>query len=199
VVLAGLPNVGKSSLINALVGYTRSVVYDQPGTTRDVVTAETALSGWPVQLADTAGIRDQADTLEAAGIARARAHFAEADCRVLVLDRSRPPSPADIELLNVWPDAICVAHKSDLPDAWGETLPLGAVHVSSLTLSGLDAVAARIVERLVPETPAAEEAVPFNVRQFDCLGRAMLAVQLRQIDEAIRCLAEFVQGDVQPT
>lgn len=57
VVLSGRPNVGKSTLINALLGYTRSIVFDQPGTTRDVVTAHTAFDGWPFQLADTAGIR----------------------------------------------------------------------------------------------------------------------------------------------
>ena len=61
VVLAGRPNVGKSSLINALVGYQRAIVFHQPGTTRDVVTARTAMGGWPVELADTAGIRPGAD------------------------------------------------------------------------------------------------------------------------------------------
>ena len=58
VVLAGRPNVGKSSLINALLGYTRSIVFDQPGTTRDVVTAATAIDGWPIELSDTAGLRE---------------------------------------------------------------------------------------------------------------------------------------------
>jgi tRNA modification GTPase len=199
VVLAGRPNVGKSSLINALVGYTRSIVYDQPGTTRDVVTAETALAGWPVQLADTAGMRDQAGTLEAAGIERARAHFAEADCRVLVLDRSQPPSPEDGELLAAWPDAICVAHKSDLPDAWGAALPADAIRVSSLTPSGLDDLIASIVQRLIPEAPAAGTAVPFNDRQFDCLERARLAVESRHSNEALRWLTDFVQGGTQAT
>ncbi|HVW02923.1 MAG TPA: GTPase, partial [Planctomycetaceae bacterium] len=199
VVLAGRPNVGKSSLINALVGYARSIVYDQPGTTRDVVTADTALDGWPVQLADTAGMRDQAGNLEAAGIERARAHFAEADCRVLVLDASCPPTSSDPELLAQWPDALRVAHKADLPDHWGDAMPAEAIRVSSLTSTGLDALVARIVEHLVPECPAAGMAVPINARQFECLERAANAVRARKSQEAVRSLVEFVQGDVTST
>ncbi|MBX3439657.1 MAG: 50S ribosome-binding GTPase, partial [Planctomycetaceae bacterium] len=88
VVLCGRPNVGKSSLINALVGFSRSIVFDQPGTTRDVVTAETALDGWPVLLSDTAGLRDGADELESAGIARARRQIADAELRIVVIDAS---------------------------------------------------------------------------------------------------------------
>ena len=69
VVLAGRPNVGKSSLINALVGFDRSIVFDEPGTTRDVVTAETALDGWAIRFSDTAGQRGSSNELETAGIA----------------------------------------------------------------------------------------------------------------------------------
>ena len=79
VVLAGRPNVGKSSLINALVGYRRSLVYDAPGTTRDVVTATTALDGWPVELADTAGLRPSTDPLEFSGVRIAYEQLAAAD------------------------------------------------------------------------------------------------------------------------
>ena len=67
VVLAGRPNVGKSSLINALLGYTRAIVHHSPGTTRDVVTAVTAIDGWPVELSDTAGLREPATPLNRRG------------------------------------------------------------------------------------------------------------------------------------
>ncbi|NOY40789.1 MAG: GTP-binding protein, partial [Planctomycetes bacterium] len=86
VVIAGLPNVGKSSLINALVGYQRAIVFDQPGTTRDVVSASTAIEGWPVKLSDTAGLHPTSDELESAGIALAHDQLAEADLVVWVLD-----------------------------------------------------------------------------------------------------------------
>ena len=69
VVVAGAPNVGKSSLVNALLGYSRAIVHPTPGTTRDLVTAPTVIDGWPVQLIDTAGLRATEDPLEQSGIA----------------------------------------------------------------------------------------------------------------------------------
>lgn len=87
VVLAGAPNVGKSSLINALLGYRRSITLDQPGTTRDVVEAQTVIDGWPVQLSDTAGIHDAAlCEIETVGIQRAQQELAQADLVLWVRD-----------------------------------------------------------------------------------------------------------------
>jgi tRNA modification GTPase len=177
VVLFGRPNVGKSSLINALVGYSRSIVYHEPGTTRDVVTAETALEGWPIRLADTAGIREQADALESSGIERARQHLEAADCRVLLLDTSEPPRSDDRRLLEGAPDAIVVAHKSDLPNVWGTDLPAGATAVSSLTGAGVDELARRIVSTLVPELPPASCGIPVTERQVSLLQSALAALE----------------------
>src|SRR5204862_3686687 len=91
VVIAGRPNDGKSSLMNAILGYQRSIVWHEPGTTRDVLTATTAIDGWPLELIDTAGLRvgravpaDSADPIESEGIARARAQIAAADLTILV-------------------------------------------------------------------------------------------------------------------
>ena len=86
VVIAGPPNVGKSSLINAMAGYERAIVSPLPGTTRDVVTLTTAIDGWPVQLADTAGLRASDDELESAGVKLAGAALAAADLVILVCD-----------------------------------------------------------------------------------------------------------------
>ncbi len=108
IVLAGLPNVGKSSLMNALVGFERSITYDLPGTTRDVVTCDGAIDGWPVLFSDTAGIREQAsDDIEQQGIERAKAAIAQADLVVMVHDATMPnepfpvPLPADKRCLTV--------------------------------------------------------------------------------------------------
>ena len=164
VVLAGRPNVGKSSLINALVGFERSIVFDEPGTTRDVVTAETALDGWAIRFSDTAGQRGSSNDLEAAGIARAREAFASADARLLLIDSSEPPQDDDQRLLAEWPDALVVAHKVDLPDAWGESLPSGAIRVSSLLRTGLRELSDAIVSRLIPELPADQTVIPLTER-----------------------------------
>lgn len=174
VVLTGRPNVGKSSLINALLGYTRSIVYDEPGTTRDVVTAETAFEGWPVELADTAGLRESAAGLEAEGITLAQERLASADCRVLLLDRSQPPTSEDLSLLGTWPEALVVAHKTDLPIAWAETqtTPLNAISVSSRTGAGVEQLIQEIVKRVVPRVPGEDVAIPFTERQCLLLQRA---------------------------
>ncbi|HID24342.1 MAG TPA: GTP-binding protein [Planctomycetaceae bacterium] len=183
VVLAGRPNVGKSSLINALLGYTRAIVSDQPGTTRDVVSAETAFDGWPVRLSDTAGFRDltnatgSAATLERDGIHRAREQLRRADCRVLLVDVSRPATEADRQLLRSWPDAIVVAHKSDRPIRWNEPFPEGTLFVSARTGAGLPALIEAITRRLVPERPPAGAALPVTARQVDCLRRAEQAAR----------------------
>ena len=164
VVMAGRPNVGKSSLINALVGFDRSIVFDEPGTTRDVVTAETALDGWAIQLSDTAGQRGSSNDLEAAGIARARAAFASADARLLLIDISEPPQDDDRRLLAEWPDALIIAHKADLPDAWGASLPKDAIRVSSLQRTGLRELSSAIVSRLIPELPTDQTVTPLTER-----------------------------------
>ncbi len=113
IVLAGLPNAGKSSLLNALVGYERAIVFDQPGTTRDVVTAAAAYDGWRWELRDTAGLRATDDSLEAAGIERTNAMLAASDVTVLVIDGTRPWSES-AELRRAHPYAIVVRNKSDL-------------------------------------------------------------------------------------
>jgi tRNA modification GTPase len=160
VVLTGRPNVGKSSLINALLGYQRAIVNPQPGTTRDVVTAVTAFDGWPVRLSDTAGLRDTSDDLEAAGIARARQHLAEADAILIVLDTSASPTEEDVALLAAYPDALVIANKCDLLDLWGSALPSHALRVSSVTSEGLTQLQTAIVQKLVPREPPKDALLP---------------------------------------
>jgi len=182
VVLAGRPNVGKSSLINALLGYTRSIVFDQPGTTRDVVTATTAVDGWPIELSDTAGLREDSEPLEAAGIERARGALAEADLSIVLIDASTPATDDDRRLLAAFPTAIVIAHKCDLPpwdgpDAWESRVARGWLRMSSKTGAGVDALIRTISARLVPAVPPAGTPVPVTARQVSLLRRAGEAAQ----------------------
>src|SRR5438132_9586839 len=111
---ARAPNDGKSSLVNVLAGFTRSVVSPIPGTTRDVVTTRIALDGWPVELVDTAGLHDSDDALEREGMARARAVLEQADLRLWVLDASVTPIfPSEALAF----DGL-VINKMDLHAAW---------------------------------------------------------------------------------
>jgi tRNA modification GTPase len=186
VVLAGAPNVGKSSLVNALAGYQRSVVTSTPGTTRDVVTTTIALAGWPVELSDTAGWRDATTSLEQQGIARARTAAASADLCLWLLDGSVTP---------VWPEEIhvpllLVINKIDLPAAWDRVTATEAVPVSALTGAGLSELMEELAKRLVPAPPPPGAAVPFTPRLADLVEAARQAWHAGQAGEALRLLAD---------
>ena len=175
VVLAGRPNVGKSSLINALVGYRRAIVYDQPGTTRDVVTATTAIDGWPVELADTAGLRDTSEAIETAGIEQTRAGLSSADRVVLVFDAAQAWSGDDAALAAAWPAALPVHNKADLANGGDRARP-GGIMTSAITGEGVDELIAAIGRQLVPEAIPAGAAVPFTEAQQAALEEAHAAL-----------------------
>jgi tRNA modification GTPase len=163
VAVAGPPNVGKSSLMNALAGYQRSIVSPTPGTTRDVVTTRLAIDGWPVELADTAGVREGTDALEEQGVRKARATAHAADLCLWLLDASAPP---------VWPDADVgavrfVVNKVDLPAVW-DVAAVDGVQVSAITHLGLPELCAALSGWLVPDPPPSGAAVPFTDRM--CAG-----------------------------
>lgn len=190
VVVAGKPNVGKSSLVNALFGYTRSIVYNQPGTTRDVVTGETAFDGWPVQLTDTAGVRSTTEPLEAAGIERARQHLAQADCRILLFDVSRPLDDEDHALRSAWPDALLIAHKCDLPPAWPQAMEKSALSVSSRTLEGLETLIAAITRQLIPLIPAKGTAIPVTVQHLELFRSGRAAAEAHSAADYAKFISE---------
>ena len=167
VVLAGRANVGKSSLINALAGYDRSIVHASPGTTRDVVTLVTAIDGWPVELCDTAGLGVGGDAVERAGIERARERLAQADLIILVADRSETWSKDDQALVEVWPAALLVHNKCDLPPAPGDRPP--GLASSAVRGDGIEDLLAMVSKRLVPTPPPAGAAVPFMAGQGEMI------------------------------
>jgi tRNA modification GTPase len=167
VVFAGPPNVGKSSLINALAGYERCVVSPTPGTTRDVVTTVIALDGWLIELDDTAGLRETDHALEQQGILRAIEAGVAADLLIWVFDASTPPVWADVP--SPTPPPLYVINKIDLPATWDLTKAEPALHVSAVTGAGLDALCQKITQALVPHPPPAGQAVPFSPELCDRL------------------------------
>lgn len=188
VVLAGRPNVGKSSLINALAGYRRAIVSHEPGTTRDIVTATTALDGWAVELRDTAGQRTAQDAIEAAGISLARQACAAADLVVLVIDPTQPWNDFDRELLAALPRSLIVQNKSDLALSCPlDGRPAGLL-VSAERGDGVERLASEIAARLVPQAPAPGQAVPWTRQQVDALIAGRDAVASGDLAAAARVL-----------
>lgn len=189
VVLAGAPNVGKSSLINALLGYQRAIVHATPGTTRDLVSAPAALAGWPVEFIDTAGIRAAGEPLEMAGIELARQQAATADLVLVVLDGSRPATDEEKLLATRWPHALLVRNKCDLPAA---NLELGsAIEVSALTGQKVSKLTEAIAGRLVPASVDAGAALPFLEPQIAMLARLRAALLAGERTLASSVLAEY--------
>ncbi|NIP84740.1 MAG: GTP-binding protein [Planctomycetales bacterium] len=182
IVLAGQPNVGKSSLINAILGYPRAIVTDQAGTTRDVVTASTAIDGWPVVLSDTAGLRRGADELEVAGVQLAVTALAAADLVVLVFDQSQAWTAADQRLCQAWPDALRVYNKCDLPAAAGRR-PAG-LPTSATRQLGLPELLGQIAGRLVPVVPLPGAGVPWTAAQEFGLQEAREACRAGDLSAA---------------
>ncbi len=164
VAIVGAPNVGKSSLLNVLARREVAIVAETAGTTRDVVEVRLDLAGYPVILADTAGLREAAEPVEEEGIRRARARAAAADLVLVVLDATaRPLVPAETAEL-IGPEALVVVNKCDLNkcdfDEARGLLPAGItpVRVSARTGEGLEALMGGIEARARARLEAGSEA-----------------------------------------
>ena len=174
VVLAGRPNAGKSSLFNALLGTSRALVTEIPGTTRDTIEAESEVLGWPVKFADTAGLRDADERLERMGIEVSRRYVAAADLVLLCVEAGEETSTEELALLAERP-ALLVRSKSDLAPAPGD-----GIGVSVVTGQGLDQLREAIATRLFGEAAGAHYAdlEPMLSRERHRSGLAQAAVSL---------------------
>ena len=149
VIIAGKPNVGKSSLLNTLLREKRAIVTAVPGTTRDFIEEVVNVRGLPVRLMDTAGIRETFDPVEEEGVRRARERLGIADLVIFVVDGSRPSDGDDLMILNdlAGRPYILVRNKSDLPHALvlPETItPLADLRISTLSGEGVDDLLAAV-------------------------------------------------------
>jgi tRNA modification GTPase len=194
VVIAGPPNVGKSSLVNALAGYQRSVVSPTPGTTRDVVTTTVAFDGWPVELADTAGLRD-AVGLEAEGVVRAKALLTAADLVLWVTDASADDlefPEGDIAELSRGRAWLLLLNKIDVGLEPRNDALSTMLRVSARTGEGIPGLVETITRWLVPDPPPPGAAVPYTPELAEAAYQAHASLAFGQTDEATRLLRTLV-------
>lgn len=173
-VLTGQPNVGKSSLFNALCTQNRAIVTDIPGTTRDVVGMDINIHGVSLRLLDTAGIRDQAEPVEREGIARAQQAMQQADCVIHVFDHEHSDY-TQIEQTQAQAQAITVINKADLLDE--KTLDQHqALYVSAKTGAGLDQLKHKIMQVLGLQSMDQQPPFSARMRHIEALTRAAAAI-----------------------
>lgn len=198
VAIVGPPNVGKSSLFNALVGTSRAIVTDVAGTTRDLITETVDIHGVRVTLVDTAGLRSSPDPIEVEGVSRSRGAADVADLILDVADLSQTLGDQQSDIfIEVSDDKrLIVATKADLPARWSRP---GVIEVSSLTGIGLDRLRQRIVDSLDTELQAERPAIT-NVRHIVLMQRAAAALSraAAAADQDGRAMPEeFVLADLQ--
>lgn len=178
--IVGRPNAGKSSLLNALLGYDRAIVTAVAGTTRDTIEEKLRFAGLTLRLIDTAGIRSTEDEVERLGVERSRRAAESADLVLAVIDGSTGMTEEDREILRfaeIAPKAVVVLSKKDIsaPAPIPETA-LPVVSVSSVTGEGIDALEETIAELFpLPTVPAGE--ILTNARQYDAVARAAESMQ----------------------
>lgn len=180
-VIIGKPNVGKSSLLNALLGEKRAIVTEIPGTTRDIIEEFVNIGGIPIKVVDTAGIRETADVVECIGVARAREAMAQADLILLLLDASAPLTAEDKEVMRLLAGrpAIVLVNKTDLPaviamDEVVRHVPdKPVIRISALEGTGVEELEKTIVQMVYSgQVSQTEGAFVNNVRHSRIIQQA---------------------------
>ena len=200
VVIAGRPNVGKSSLFNALLGADRAIVTDVPGTTRDLVAERVDVEGLAITLVDTAGARMTLDPVEREGVARSEQARAASSLVLVVLDCSEPVTADDRRVLEGTRDRprVIAKNKSDRGDRCGDVDAVTpAVAVSATTGSGLPELRQTIVRALTASEPLRDTPAITNTRHVALLEDARAALERGRGAAAAMASEEFIVADLQ--
>lgn len=192
-VIYGEPNVGKSSLLNLLLGYERAIVNARPGTTRDVLEETVNLRGIPVRLMDTAGVRETDDEIEREGIERTRRALERADLVLHLFDASHAPTPA-VDAGNT--KVLRVLNKSDLGIRAEWSAAADAVPISCLNNTGIAALEDAIQFAATGGADRGNWSVAINARHQECLEKAKAAMIAAQKAFADGLSPEFVAEDL---
>ncbi len=217
VAIAGKPNVGKSSLLNALAGYDRVIVTNIPGTTRDTVEEVVMLGSTKLRLIDTAGIRETSDTVEAIGVERSRKAMENADLILFVCDGSSPLTREDRDILDLCRynhNVVAILNKTDLGTVVESAeLPFpdtNIIRFCAKTGDGMDALA-KLVASLFDSNCSCDGSILTNVRQYDACRRAYEATMrayhavgsgltpdaaLTDVEEAMEAMGELTGATV---
>ncbi len=193
VAIVGRPNVGKSSLMNALLGRNRAIVTAQAGTTRDVIDEKLSMRGVPVRLIDTAGIRSASDEAERIGVDRARSELGTADVVCVMLDASSALTAEDEMLLEETKDRmrIILLNKRDLPQAMENRFD-GAISISAKTGTGLDELRDAILKLAAPER--SDGAYITNIRHIDALEHTLVSLMEAKQATELDCAATDIKN-----
>lgn len=201
--IIGRPNVGKSSLFNSLLGLERAIVTTIPGTTRDTLNEFFSINGIPVELIDTAGIRETDDPVEKIGVERTRLAIGEADFVIVVVESDSSLPPEERNLLNQFPAHLIVINKSDLGIHLSEESTKFLVekarlhYVSALTGKGVEELKQLIYQCLLSEARQANEgAIITNERHYHALEQVLISLKQAKDDLTIGFTEEIALANL---